>query len=239
MEYKLLTILGHTAGGKTSLAAQLAYLLKGEIISADSRQVYRGLNIGTGKDYDDYSVKGQQIPYHLIDIIDVGVEYNVFQYQQDVEVAYQTIQQREKFPILCGGSGLYVEAIVKGYRLRDVPKNEGLRKELEQKTLFELAEELKQYKELHNSTDIETKKRAIRAIEIERYYAEHPMPKENDFFIPPHECLLVGVNYEREQRRNRITERLEQRLQHGMIEESQALLASGVTHEQLEWYGLE
>ena len=237
MKYNLVTILGPTATGKTGLAAHLAAQMNGEVISADSRQVYRGMDLGTGKDYEDYFVDGIEIPSHLVDIENAGVHYNVYRFQNDFIRVFQEIQSHEKFPVLCGGSGLYIEAVLKNYRLIEVPPNRELRKELEGKTLDELTEILKSMKpRLHNETDVETDRRAIRAIEIEKYYAEHP---QMDSEMPEISSLNIGVQFDRETRRRRITERLRQRLENGMIHEVDQLLASGLTPEQLIYYGLE
>ena len=236
-KYNLLTILGPTASGKTSVAAKLALALDGEVISADSRQVYRGMDLGTGKDYADYIIDGKQIPYHLIDIVDAGYEYNVFEYQKDFLKVFEAVTSRGKLPVMCGGSGLYLEAVLKNYKLIQVPVNEELRNKLEGKSLGELTEILKTYKsELHNQTDIENEKRAIRAIEIEEYYLSHP---EINIGMPDIRSLVVGVQFDRQTRRKRITTRLRQRLRDGMLDEVQRLLDSGLTPEQLTYYGLE
>ena len=234
--YNLLVILGATAGGKTSVAAQWAYRNEGEIISADSRQVYRGMTIGTGKDYADYVVKGKSIPYHCIDIADAGEHYNVFEYQKDFLRAFNDILVRGKTPVLCGGSGMYIEAAINGYRLIQVPVNEELRKDLDAKTDEELIALLVSLKTLHNHSDTDTRKRIIRAIEIASYQAETSQD-DNDY--PNIQPLLIGVKYDRESRRQRITQRLRQRLDEGMIEEAQELLDKGLASEQLEYYGLE
>jgi tRNA dimethylallyltransferase len=237
MKYNLITILGPTATGKTGLAAHLASRINGEIISADSRQIYRGMDLGTGKDYADYFVDGVEIPSHLVDIEDAGVHYNVFRFQTDFIRVFNEIKSRDKFPVLCGGSGLYIEAVLKNYRLIEVPPNRGLRKELEGKSLEELTEILKNLKpKLHNHTDVETDRRAIRAIEIEKYYAENP---EFDTSYPEINSLNIGINFDRELRRQRITIRLKQRLEEGMLDEVQKLLDSGLTPDQLIYYGLE
>jgi tRNA dimethylallyltransferase len=237
MKYNLITILGPTATGKTGLAAQLASRLNGEVISADSRQIYRGMDLGTGKDYADYFVNGVEIPSHLVDIEDAGVHYNVFRFQTDFIQAFEEIRSRNKFPVLCGGSGLYLEAVLKNYRLIEVPPNKELRKELEGKTLTELTEILKNLKpKLHNHTDVETDRRAIRAIEIEKYYAENP---QFDSSFPEINSLNIGIDFDRDLRRQRITTRLKQRLEEGMLDEVQKLLDSGLTPEQLIYYGLE
>jgi len=236
MKNNILVILGHTAGGKTSVATHWAYRNNGEIISADSRQVYRGMTIGTGKDYTDYIVNGRQVPYHCIDIIDAGVQYNVYEYQKDFLNAYNDILGRGKIPVLCGGSGMYIEAAINGYRMIQVPVNEELRNKLEVKTDDELGVLLASLKTLHNRSDTDTRKRMIRAIEIAMYQAEHP--HENTDY-PEIQPLLIGIGYDRESRRRRITQRLRQRLDEGMIAEAQNLLDKGLTSEQLEYYGLE
>jgi tRNA dimethylallyltransferase len=237
MKYNLITILGPTATGKTGLAAHLAARINGEIISADSRQIYRGMDLGTGKDYADYFVDGNEISSHLVDIEDAGIHYNVFRFQTDFIRVFEEIKSRGKFPVLCGGSGLYIEAVLKNYRLTEVPPNKILRKELEGKTLEELTEILKSLKsKLHNHTDVETDRRAIRAIEIEKYYAENP---DFDSSFPEVKSLNIGINFDRDLRRQRITTRLKQRLDEGMLDEVQKLLDSGLTPEQLIYYGLE
>lgn len=234
--FNLLSVIGPTASGKTSLAVQLAVALGGEVISADSRQVYRGMDLGTGKDLEDYCVNGRVVPYHLIDIVDAGYKYNVFEYQRDFVKVWEDCQQRGVVPVLCGGSGLYVEAVLKGYKLLAVPVNEALRATLEGKGLQELAQRLSTYKKLHNTTEIDTPKRAIRAIEIEEYYRTHPY-EEKDF--PGIDALIVGVDVNREIRRERITHRLHERLENGMVEEVRRILESGVKPEDLIYYGLE
>lgn len=234
--FNLLSVIGPTASGKTSLAVQLAVALGGEVISADSRQVYRGMDLGTGKDLEDYCVNGRVVPYHLIDIVDAGYKYNVFEYQRDFVKVWEDCEQRGVVPVLCGGSGLYVEAVLKGYKLLAVPVNEALRATLEGKGLQELAQRLSSYKKLHNTTEIDTPKRAIRAIEIEEYYRTHPY-EEKDF--PGIDALIVGVDVNREIRRERITHRLHERLENGMVEEVRRILESGVKPEDLIYYGLE
>lgn len=234
--YDLIAILGPTACGKTTFATNLAYHLDAEIISADSRQVYRRMDIGTGKDLSEYTVQGKQIPYHLIDIAEPGYKYNVYEYQRDFLTAYEAIRSRGKRIILCGGTGLYLESILRGYRLSTVPQNLALRQALESKSLAELTTILRSYKALHNTTDVDTAQRAIRAIEIEEHYRQHT-GAERPF--PTLHCLTLGLSIEREARRKRITKRLKQRLSAGMIEEVQALLASGVSPEDLIYYGLE
>ncbi len=234
--YNLLSVIGPTASGKTNFAVQLALALDGEIISADSRQVYRGMDIGTGKDLDEYVVDGRRVPCHLIDIADAGDKYNVFEYQSDFLNVWNSCCQRQVVPVLCGGSGLYVEAVLKGYKLLAVPVNEALRESLSGLTLQELAVKLASYKKLHNTTEIDTAKRAIRAIEIEEYYRTHPY-EEKDF--PMIHSLIVGVDVSREVRRERITKRLHERLEHGMVDEVRRILDSGVAPEDLIYYGLE
>lgn len=233
---KLLCVLGPTAAGKTAFAAQLASHLNGEIISADSRQVYRGMDIGTGKDYDDYLVDGVKIPVHMIDILDAGSEYNVFLFTQDFARVLADIRGREKQAILCGGSGMYIESVLKNYRLAPVPPNESLRKELETLEMKKLEEMLSLYGPLHNRTDISSKKRLIRAIEIARHQsgAEPELSEKNEL-----DSMVLGINLEREIRRGRITSRLKKRLSEGMVEEVEGLLASGVSPEKLDYYGLE
>lgn len=236
-KYNLITILGPTATGKTGIAANLASRINGEIISADSRQIYRGMDLGTGKDYDDYFVDGIEIPSHLVDIEDAGVHYNVYRFQTDFIKVFEKIESRNKMPVLCGGSGLYLEAVLKNYRLIEVPPNKELRKELEGKSLEELTEILKELKpQLHNYTDVETDRRAVRAIEIEKYYARNP---KLDTSFPEINSLNIGIDFDREMRRQRITTRLKQRLDEGMLDEVQKLLDSGLTPEQLIYYGLE
>ena len=237
----MITILGPTASGKTTLAAHLAARIGGEIISADSRQVYRRMDIGTGKDLDDYVVDGKQIPYHLIDIAEPGTKYNLFQYQQDFHDAYNDIKSRGATPILCGGTGLYIEAALKGYALSPVPQNPELRARLEGKSLEELTGMLVALKQkngsvMHNTTDVDTAQRAIRAIEIETYNAEHPTEERQ---MPKIDSLVIGVNIDRESRREKITKRLRQRLDNGMVEEIHSIIDSGVAPEDLIYYGLE
>lgn len=237
MKYNLITVLGPTATGKTGLAAHLAARINGEIISADSRQIYRGMDLGTGKDYADYFVDGVEISSHLVDIEDAGIHYNVFRFQTDFIRIFNEIKSRDKFPVLCGGSGLYIEAVLKNYRLIEVPPNRELRNELEGKSLEELTEILQNLKpKLHNHTDVETDRRAVRAIEIEKYYAENP---EFDTSFPKINSLNIGINFDRELRRQRISTRLKQRFDEGMLDEVQKLLDSGLTPEQLIYYGLE
>ena len=234
--YDLLAVIGPTASGKTAFAVRLALALGGEVISADSRQVYRGMDIGTGKDLEEYVVEGQQVPCHLVDIVEAGYKYNVFEYQADFLRVWEDCRRRGVVPVLCGGSGLYVEAVLKGYKLLAVPVNEELRASLEGMPLPELAARLATYKKLHNTTEIDTPNRAIRAIEIEEYYRTHPY-EEKDF--PQLRPLIVGVEVSREVRRERITRRLHERLEQGMVEEVRQLLDSGVAPEDLIYYGLE
>lgn len=234
--YDLLAVIGPTASGKTAFAVRLALALGGEVISADSRQVYRGMDIGTGKDLEEYVVEGRQVPCHLVDIVEAGYKYNVFEYQADFLRVWEDCRRRGVVPVLCGGSGLYVEAVLKGYKLLAVPVNEELRASLEGMPLPELAARLATYKKLHNTTEIDTPKRAIRAIEIEEYYRTHPY-EEKDF--PQLRPLIVGVEVSREVRRERITRRLHERLEQGMVEEVRQLLDSGVAPEDLIYYGLE
>ena len=254
----MITILGPTASGKTPLAAALAASLPpaaplgqggscgGEIISADSRQVYRRMDIGTGKDLADYEVRSQKsgvkrIPYHLIDIREPGTKYNLFEYQQDFYDAYQAIRSRGAVPILCGGTGLYIEAVLKGYKLSPVPQNQVLRDALADKSLASLTQMLKDLKartgsNMHNTTDVDSCQRAIRAIEIETYNIDHPTPRRE---LPPVDSLIIGVNIDRELRREKITRRLKARLDEGMIDEVKALLDEGIPAEDLIYYGLE
>ena len=234
---QMITILGPTASGKTPVAARLAAEIGGEIISADSRQVYRRMDIGTGKDLEDYG----EVPYHLIDICEPGTKYNLFEYQQDFYDAYLDIQGRGKVPILCGGTGLYIEAVLKGYKLSPVPQNQELRDSLEGKSLEELTEMLVKLKaqngsNMHNKTDVDSCQRAIRAIEIETYNIAHPTPLRE---LPPVDSLIIGINIDRELRREKITRRLKARLDNGMVEEVKALLDEGIPAEDLIYYGLE
>jgi len=234
--YDILIITGPTASGKTSLAVNVAHLLNGEIISADSRQVYRRMNIGTGKDYSDYIINGAQMPCHLIDIVEPGEKYNVFEYQRRFFEVYKSLKQRGVFPVVCGGSGMWVDSIVSGYRMMEVPPNDDLRKQLEEKSLEELIAMLSSLKKLHNTTDIDTKKRAIRAIEIE-YYTQNNTTGTSQ--VAEVNSLIVGVLPDRDLRRENIAKRLQQRLNEGMIDEVKELLDSGITPEALIYYGLE
>ena len=234
--FDLITILGPTACGKTKLAVALADRVGGEILSADSRQVYRGMDIGTGKDLADYRVGDRTIPYHLIDIAEPGSKYNVYEFQGDFLKAYKGVVERGAVPVMCGGTGLYLESVLRGYRLIPVPENPELRRSLEGKTLAELTEILKGYKTLHNTTDVDTCKRAIRAIEIEECYRNTPV--EVGAF-PTLKSLNIGVDISRDQRRELISSRLEKRLQEGMIDEIKGLLERGISADDLIYYGLE
>lgn len=234
--FNLLSVIGPTACGKTTLAVRLAAEFGGEVISADSRQVYKGMDIGTGKDIGEYVWQGKPVTYHLIDIVAAGSKYNVFEYQKDFIQVWEDCRSRGVFPVLCGGSGLYVEAVLKAYKLLAVPVNEVLREALEGKGLEELAQILGTYRKLHNVTDVDTVKRAVRAIEIEEYYRTHP---REEFYFPELRPLIVGVDVDREMRRKRITERLHARLKEGMVEEVERLLEGGVVPEDLIYYGLE
>lgn len=238
---KMITILGPTASGKTTLAAHLAAKTGAEIISADSRQVYRGMDIGTGKDLADYVVDGKKIPYHLIDICEPGTKYNLFRYQEDFLNAYEDIRNRGVKPILCGGTGLYIEAVLKGYSLSPVPQNAELRERLASKSLEELTAMLVELKKktgstMHNRSDVDTAQRAIRAIEIEEHNLNNPMPARE---CPPIDSLIIGVDIDRDERRRKITNRLKARLEDGMVEEIQGLLRRGIPAEDLIYYGLE
>jgi tRNA dimethylallyltransferase len=233
----MITILGPTASGKTSLAVEVAKRVNGEIISADSRQVYRRMDIGTGKDLCEYG----DVPYHLIDILEPGTKYNLFQYQQDLYDVYQDVVKRGKRPILCGGTGLYIEAVLKGYHLSPVPQNPVLREQLEGRSLEELTQMLimlkaENHSNMHNTTDVDSCQRAIRAIEIETYNKEHPLPKRE---LPPVDSVIIGVSIDRDLRREKITHRLKARLEEGMVDEVKALLDSGIPKEDLLYYGLE
>lgn len=234
--YKLITIIGPTASGKTAFAAALAARLDTEIISGDSRQVYRSMDIGTGKDLADYVVDGKQIPYHLIDICNPGDKYNVFEYQHDFHKAFEEIRKKGKLPILCGGTGMYIESVLRGFKLLDVPQNPALRESLKGKSLAELEQILASYKVLHNKTDVDSAQRAIRAIEIEEFYkTEAPDKRE----YAPINSLIIGVDIDRELRREKISRRLRARLDEGMVDEVRAILATGVKPEDLIYYGLE
>lgn len=240
-EYPMITILGPTASGKTKLAAALAADIGAEIISADSRQVYRRMDIGTGKDLEDYTVDGKNIPYHLVDICEPGTKYNLFEYQRDFLEAYNDITARGLTPILCGGTGLYLEAVIKGYQLSPVPQNQPLRDKLEGKSLQELTAILEDLKKksgsnMHNTTDVDSAQRAIRAIEIETYNINTPVA-DRPFPLLPN--VVFGVDIDRETRRQRITKRLKQRLEEGMVEEVKSLIDSGINPDDLIYYGLE
>lgn len=232
----MITILGPTATGKTRLAALVAHKLDGEIISADSRQVYRGMDIGTGKDYADYQVDGRQIPFHLVDIADAGYEYNVFEFREDFYKAYAEIQSRRIQPILCGGTGLYLEAVLSGYTLVKVPVNTELREKLSSKNIHELNLILSEFRELHNTTDSTDIQRTIRAIEIEDFLKNHTEPQAD---FPKIQSVIFGLQFDRQVIRQRITERLKTRLNGGMIDEVKTLLDSGLQPAQLSFYGLE
>lgn len=237
LDYDIVTILGPTACGKTAAAVALAAEIDAEIISADSRQVYRRMDIGTGKDLDEYRLPdGRQIPVHLVDICEPGYKYNIYEYQRDFLRAYEDIRSRGKTVVLCGGSGLYLESVLRGYRLSEVPQNPELRKSLEDKSLEELTEMLRTYKRLHNTTDVDTAQRAIRAIEIEEYYRRTPLP---DRPFPEFTSRTIGLKVDRDVRRARITRRLRNRLDGGMLDEVRALLAEGIPPQDLIYYGLE
>ena len=231
----LLVITGPTASGKTSRAVDCARAFDGEIISGDSRQIYRGMDLGTGKDLDEYG----STAYHLIDIVPAGYKYNLYEYLRDELAAEQDIRQRGKLPILCGGTGLYVESVVKGISLPEVPENKDLRLQLRNRSLEELTEILASMKRLHNTTDVDSCQRAIRAIEIEQYYRLYPDAAQQAAPTPRTDAVIVGVEIDRENRRRRITQRLRQRLDDGMVDEVRSLLQSGVPPEDLIYYGLE
>lgn len=234
--FDAIVITGPTASGKTAFSALLASAIGGEVISADSRQVYRGMNIGTGKDYSDYVVNGREVPCHLIDIVEPGYKYNVYEYQRDFLKVYNDLKDREIIPVICGGSGMYLESILRGYKLIRVPVNNKLREDLADKSLTELAEILSGYKKLHNITDIDTRKRAIRAIEIEEYYVREGGDADD---FPVINAPVIGIRYDRDTRRKRISIRLEERLRSGMVEEVKELLDSGISADDLKYYGLE
>jgi tRNA dimethylallyltransferase len=234
--YDLVVITGPTASGKTTLAASVADRLGGEVISADSRQVYRGMDLGTGKDLDEYTIDGRTIPCHLIDIADPGYKYNVFEYQRDFIRVYNHLKDRNVFPVICGGSGMYLDSIITGYSMFEVPPNSGLRARLEKKSMEELTGILSTYKKLHNTTDADTKKRIIRAIEIEHF---NSFSKKKQTKFPDLKSLVIGVMTDRETRRERISVRLRQRLDAGMVEEVKKLLINGIRKEALVYYGLE
>lgn len=234
--YDIITILGPTASGKTSLAVALANQLDAEIISADSRQVYEGMNIGSGKDLSEYSIDNKIIPYHLIDIRKAGEKYNLFEFQEDFQQTYAQLRSKSILPILCGGTGLYIEAVLKAYQLLQVPENKILRAELGNKSLEELRVILSSYRNLHNKSDFDTTKRAIRAIEI-AHYTENSDPEKHKF--EPLNSLIIGLDLDREIRRQKISKRLISRLNEGLIEEVKSLLDSGIASEDLIYYGLE
>lgn len=234
--YDLLFITGPTASGKTSLAVAIAKRIGGEIVSADSRQVYRGMEIGTGKDYDDYLTDGIRLPCHLIDIVDPGYKYNVFEYQRDFIKVYSGLKERNVFPVVCGGSGMYTESIITGYKMYEVSPNSCLRAELVKKNMEELMKILATYKNLHNVTDLDTKSRVIRAIEIEHFSSNR---RKEESEMPRVDSLVVAVSFDRESRRRRITERLLKRLDDGMVEEVKHLIDMGVSTDTLIYYGLE
>lgn len=236
MNFDLITILGPTASGKTPLAAALAARLRTEIISGDSRQVYRRMDLGTGKDLADYVVDGYRVPYHLIDIAEPGYKYNVFEFQRDFLKAYEDMRSRGLLPVLCGGTGMYLESVLKGYRLLPVPENLKLREKLAGKSLEELTAILASYKKLHNTTDVDTAKRAIRAIEIEEYYLHQPVEARE---FPDIRSLIIGVDIDRDLRREKISRRLKQRLDEGMVDEVRALIDGGIHPDDLIYYGLE
>lgn len=236
MKYDLITILGPTASGKTSFATTLAARMDTEIISGDSRQIYKRMDLGTGKDLADYTYEGKKIPYHLIDICEPGYKYNLFEYQHDFFEAYEAIKGKGKLPVLCGGTGLYIESVLKAYRLFAVPEDKELRESLADKSLEELTSMLSQYKELHNTTDVDTVKRAIRAIEIEEYYLSRKA-EQNEF--APLSSLIIGVDIDRELRREKISRRLKTRFDEGMLQEVQFLLDEGIAPDDLIYYGLE
>lgn len=234
--YNLVAIVGPTASGKTAFAAHLAKDIGGEIISGDSRQVYRRMDLGTGKDYDDYLVDGSTVPSHLLDIREPGYKYNVYEFQNDFFEVFKKLQAQNTWPVLCGGTGMYIEAVLQRFKLIHVPANPELRESLKEKSLAELEDILSTFRILHNSTDTDTIKRAIRAIEIETYYQTHP---EIEIELPEVNPLIIGINIDRDARRTKITKRLEQRLKSGMIEEVKSLLAEGISPDDLIYYGLE
>jgi len=232
----LVTVLGHTAAGKTRFAACLAHRLGGEIISADSRQVYRGMDLGTGKDYDDYLVQGERVPFHLVDIAEAGEEYNVYRFRQEFAEAYRHIRERGKVAVLCGGTGLYLESVLRNYHLVGVPSNKELRGQLEKKSMEELKRILERYGPLHNVTDTGNRERLTRSIEIAVHRHDHTQDREDPL---PFNSLVLGIRFDRESRRRRITRRLEERLSRGLVEEVSGLLKRGIAPEKMEYYGLE
>lgn len=235
-KYNMITILGPTATGKTTVAANVAYQMNGEVISADSRQVYRNMDIGTGKDYDDYRIEGREVPCHLVDICEAGEKYSVYRFQKDFLTVYNEIVNRDKLPVMCGGTGMYVESVLEEYKLISVPVNFSFRNTLEGKSMGELTNILKTYKELHNITDIIRRETVVRAIEIAKYYSDHNY-KGSEF--PEINSLVVGIRFDRNSRRKRISDRLKDRLKNGMVEEVKSLLESGVSADTLINYGLE
>lgn len=232
-----IAIVGPTACGKTRRAVEIAKEFDGEIISADSRQLYRDMTIGTGKDLEEYG----EIRYHLIDVAEAGDKYNLYRYLQDFNNVYKDILEREKLPVICGGSGMYVENALRGIVMPEVPENVDLRKRLSSKSLNELTEILKGYKTLHNKTDVDTVKRAVRAIEICEYYRCHPEEAitTNRNFTNSLDCLVIGLDIPRDLRREKISKRLKARLEQGMVDEIRMLLNRGVSAEDLIYYGLE
>jgi len=235
-KYDLIMVTGPTASGKTAVAASLAHTLDSEVISADSRQVYRGMDIGTGKDYADYIIDGKEVPKHLIDIVDPGYNYNVYEYQRDFLNVYLKLRGKKIEPVVCGGSGMYIDSIISGYTLIKVPPNAMLREELDKLGLPELKSRLESYRELHNRSDTGSRKRAVRAIEIQEYYMNNPPPGDS---FPDLNALIIGVKYDRESRRERISSRLKARLEEGMIDEVKGLMNGGISAEKLIYYGLE
>jgi len=235
-KYNLIAVVGPTAGGKTAFAAHLASAVNGEVISADSRQIYRRMNIGTGKDYNDYIVNGKQIPVHLIDIVEPGYKYSVFEYQRDFYTVFNEIRANGRMPVLCGGSGMYIDAATRNYRLVEVPENEELRRDLKDKTMDELSEILSKMKTLHNQTDTGNKERVLRAIEIGKYYQENMQLISHFTEVNP---VYVGIVFDRKVERERITSRLDYRLKQGLVDEVRQLIESGISPEELIYYGLE
>ncbi len=231
-----MTVLGHTAAGKTAFAAKLAREIGGEVISADSRQVYRGMDIGTGKDYEDYIVDNEQVSAHLIDICNAGFEYNVYLFKQDFLRVYSDITDRKMVAVLCGGSGLYLESVLRNYQLFQVPVNKKLRDDLKKKDLPGLVGILKLYGPLHNVSDSGNRNRLIRAIEIAMYQTSNPDTTLEGFAL---RTLVFGIKYERNIRRSRITKRLDQRLKNGLVGEVEGLLKQGLSAEKMDYYGLE
>lgn len=235
MATSMIVITGPTASGKTSRAVYVAHAVNGEVISADSRQIYCGMDLGTGKDLDEYG----DIPYHMIDICPAGYRYNLFEFLRDEAIVRNDIVSRGKMPVLCGGTGLYVESVLKGLSLPQVPENPKLREQLKGLSLEELAGMLASMKALHNTTDIDSVKRAIRAIEIQEYYSEHPDEAVTAVPHPVEDAVIIGVDIDRENRRSRIEARLKSRLAAGMADEVKGLLDNGISPEDLIYYGLE